>query len=68
MKSFFQSSDLVFEILAKNRNYSNELKPVNIDQIVQIAMCFTSMNLFRQALQINGKLFVKFKFRFQIIG
>ena len=64
MESFFFSNfNLVFEILATEKCI-NELRGVNIDQS---AMCYTSMNSSRQALQTNGKLFSSFEFVFELV-
>ena len=45
--------------------YSNKNRGVNIDQI---AMCYTSLDLSRQALQTNGKFFFRFRIIFRING
>ena len=47
----FTNFNFVFELLTETEKYSN---CVNMDQS---AMCYISMDLTRQALQTNGKLF-----------
>ena len=60
MKSFFSNLKLVSELMAKTEKYSNRL---NIDRS---AMYYVSMDLTRQALQTNGKLFPNFGIIFRI--
>ena len=59
MKRFFQISNSLSKFRPKTEKYSNEYRGVNIDQI---AMCYISMDLSRQALQTNGKFFSNFGF------
>ena len=54
MESFFTNLKSVFELLAGTEKYSNKWQGGNIDLS---AMCYTSMDLTRQALQTDGKIF-----------
>ena len=60
MESYFK---LVFGILAENRKYSNEEKGMNIDQS---EMYYISVDLARQALETNVKIFSNFGIIFRI--
>ena len=54
MKSFSENR----KFWPKTEKYSTEWRDVNIDQI---AMYYISMDSSQQALQINGKIFFKFR-------
>ena len=58
IENFFPNFGLVFKFLAKNWNFSNELRGVNIDHS---AMCCVSMDLPWQALQTNGLFQISFR-------
>ena len=61
MESFFLNFEYVFKLMPENRKILKRIAGVNIDQI---AMCYISMDLSRQALQTNRKLFSNFGFFF----
>ena len=61
-EKLFSNFEFVFELMAKTEKIFKRI--ARRESIKVHAMCYISMDLPRQALQTNGKLFFKFLIRF----